>query len=133
MSGYQVDLNGPHEMDSQYLAYLSKQVIDTSVEFIRLLDECKIKLGVKLVPFSLMLKMYKLQTTARYQRIDHFLPGVLDHHIKEIIQSTFQKIGKPMPKISAKEILQKLVQHAKQRCRETILRKHKQKIHLEID
>ena len=133
MSGYQVDLNGPHEMDSQYLAYLSKQVIDTSVEFIRLLDECKIKLGVKLVPLSLMRKMYKLQTTARYQRIDHFLPGVLDHHIEEIIQSTFQKIGKPMPKISAKEILQKLVQHAKQRHRETILKKHKQKIHLEID
>ena len=132
MSGYQVDLNGPHEVDSQYLAYLSKQVIDTSVEFIKLLDECKIKLGVKLVPLSLMQKMYKLQTTARYQRINHFLLGVLDHHIEEIIQSTFQKIGKPMPKISAKEILQKL-QHAKQRHRETILKKRKQKIHLEID
>ena len=120
MSGYQVDLNGPHEMDSQYLAYLSKQVIDTSVEFIRLLDKCKIKLGVKLVPLSLMRKMYKLQTTARYQRIDHFLPGVLDHHIKKIIQCMFKKIGKPMSKISAKEILQKLLQHAKQRRRETI-------------
>ena len=57
MSGYQVDLNGPHEMDSQYLAYLSKQVIDTAVEFFRLLDECKIKLGVKLVPLSLMWKI----------------------------------------------------------------------------
>ena len=87
----------------KYLAYLSKQVIDTSVELIRLLDECKIKLGVKLVPLSLMWKMYKLQTTARYQRINHFLPGVLDHHIEEIIQCTFKKIGKPMPKISAKE------------------------------
>ena len=53
MSGYQVDLNGPNEMDSQYWAYLSKQVIDTSVEFIRLLDKCKIKMGVKLVPLSL--------------------------------------------------------------------------------
>ena len=97
------------------------------------LDECKIKLGVKLVPLNLMQKMYKLQTTARYQRIDHFLPGVLDHHIEEIIQSTFQKIGKPMPKISAKAILQKLLQHVKQRRRETILKKCKQKIHLEID
>ena len=38
-----------------------------------------------------------------------------------------------MPKISAKEILQKLLQHAKQRCRETILKKRKQEIHLEID
>ena len=102
MSGYQVDLNGPNEMDSQYWAYLSKQVIDTSVEFIRLLDECKIKMGVKLVPLSLMQKMYKLQTTARYQRINNFIPGVLDHHIEEIIQCTFKKIGKPMPKISAK-------------------------------
>ena len=133
MSGYQVDLNGPNEMDSQYWAYLSKQVIDTSVEFIRLLDKCKIKMGVKLVPLSLMRKMYKLQTTARYQRINHFIPVVLDHHIEEIIQCTFKKIGKPMPKISAKEILQQLVQHAKQRCRETILKKHKEKIHLEID
>ena len=86
MSGYQVDLNGPNKMDSQYWAYLSKQVIDTSVEFIRLLDECKIKMGVELVPFSLMRKMYKLQTTARYQRINHFIPGVLDQHIEEIIQ-----------------------------------------------
>ena len=133
MSGYQVDLNGPHEMDSQYLAYLSKQVIDTSVEFIRLLDECKIKLGVKLVPLSLMQKMYKLQTTTRYQRINHFVLGVLDQHIEEIIQCTFKKIGQPMPKISAKEILQQLVQHAKQRRRETILKKCKEKIHLEID
>ena len=131
MSGYQVDLNGPNEMDSQYWAYLLKQVIDTSVEFIRLLDECKIKMGVKLL--SLMRKMYKLQTTARYQRINHFIPGVLDHHIEEIIQCMFKKIGKPMPKISAKEILQQLVQHAKQRRRETILKKHKEKIHLEID
>ena len=133
MSGYQVDLNGPHEMDSQYWAYLSKQVIDTSVEFIRLLDDCKIKLGVKLVPLTLMRKMYKLQTTARYQRIYHFLPGVLDQHIEEIIQCTFKKIGQPMPKISAKEILQQLVQHAKQRHGETILKKRKEKIHLEID
>ena len=133
MSGYQVDLNGPNEMDSQYWAYLLKQVIDTSVEFISLLDECKIKMGVKLVPLSLMWKMYKLQTTARYQRINHFIPGVLDHHIKEIIQCMFKKIGKPMPKISGKEILQQLVQHAKQRHRETILKKRKEKIHLEID
>ena len=80
-----------------------------------------------------MRKMYKLQTTARYQRINHFIPGVLDHHIEEIIQCTFKKIGKPMPKISAKEILQQLVQHAKQRRRETILKKRKEKIHLEID
>ena len=42
-------------------------------------------------------------------------------------------IGKPMPKISAKEILQKLLQHAKQRRRETILKKRKQENHLEID
>ena len=90
-------------------------------------------MGVKLVPLSLMRKMYKLQTTARYQRINHFIPGVLDHHIEEIIQCTFKKIGKPMPKISAKEILQKLLQHAKQRCRETILKKRKQENHLEID
>ena len=74
-----------------------------------------------------MQKMYKLQTTARYQRINHFIPGVLDHHIEEIIQCTFKKIGKPMPKISAKEILQKLLQHAKQRRRETILKKRNKK------
>ena len=109
MSGYQVDLNGPNEMDSQYWAYLSKQVIDTSVEFIRLLDECKIKMGVKLVPLSLM------------------------RNIEEIIQCTFKKIGKHIPKISAKEIFQKLLQHAKQRRRETILKKRKQENHLEID
>ena len=90
-------------------------------------------MGVKLVPLSLMRKMYKLQTTARYQRINHFLPGIFDHHMEEIIQCMFKKIGKPMPKISAKEILQKLLQHAKQRHRETILKKRKQEIHLEID
>ena len=133
MSGYQVDLNGPHLMDSQYLAYLSKQVIDTSVQFIRILEDCKIKLGVKLVPLSLMRKINKLQTTARYQRIEYFIPGVLDHHIEDIIQCTFQRIGQPMPNIRAKVILEQLIQHGKKRRRETNLKKLKQKNHLEID
>ena len=119
-------------MDSQYLAYLSKEVIDTSVQFIRILEDCKIKLGVKLVPLSLLRKINKLQTTARYQRIEYFMPGVLDHHIEDIIQCTFQRIGQPMPNISATLILEQLIQHGKKRRRETNLNKEASRLYAEL-
>ena len=57
----------------------------------------------------------------------------MDSHIDEIIQATFMKLGQPMPKRSARAILQKLVQTAQKKRRQCIVKRGKQNLLLEVD
>ena len=112
-SYYQVDHLMPHKLEPKYWAFLGQQILESTHEVIDLLMKGNKEFGVQLVPNENLNKIYKCISVLKFSRYDYFMPGLLDSHIEETAKEIFIKMGKPILKRKASEVLKNMLSSRK--------------------